>query len=89
MSDQPIRAMVPIVPLTAVDAADAPALREALDRAIGGDKRDACGCHKGCTVTPHDCAVPCRWPACLTEDEARELADEVGRDLLGDHPTRR
>lgn len=37
------------------------------------DKRDECGCHKGCTMDDHDCAVPCRWPDCLTEDEHLEL----------------
>lgn len=47
------------------------------------DKRDVCGCHKGCTWPPggdsilgipgHDCATPCRWPDCLTAMEAAEL----------------
>ena len=47
------------------------------------DKRDECGCHRGCTVLPHDCAVPCRWPDCLTEAEQAELCAEVMRDELG------
>ena len=48
------------------------------------DKRDVCGCHKGCTVLPHVCEVPCRWPTCLTADEHAELVDDLRRDdLLG------
>lgn len=45
------------------------------------DKRDECGCHKGCTMLPHDCHKPCRWPECLTEAEQRQLAEDVLRDL--------
>jgi hypothetical protein len=41
------------------------------------DKPDECGCHRGCTTLPHDCANPCQWPTCLTEAEAQQLADDV------------
>jgi hypothetical protein len=41
------------------------------------DKREECGCHKGCHTDPHDCAVPCRWPSCLTEAEAEQLHGEL------------
>lgn len=44
------------------------------------DKCDECGCHKGCTVLPHECEKPCRWPNCLTEEEQRQLADEIEQD---------
>lgn len=37
------------------------------------DKRDECGCHRTCTVLPHDCEVPCHWPSCLTEFIGRGL----------------
>jgi hypothetical protein len=45
-----------------------------------GDKRDECGCHRGCTWLPHDCAVPCVWPDCLTEGEHRDLVDAIEDD---------
>lgn len=48
------------------------------------DKRDVCGCHKGCTVLPHVCEVPCVWPNCLTDAEHAELADEVERFFVLD-----
>jgi hypothetical protein len=41
------------------------------------DQIDRCGCHRGCTTLPHDCDVPCRWPACLDDDEQDRLAREV------------
>ena len=41
------------------------------------DKRDECGCHRGCTTLPHDCAHPCRWPACLTPEETAELLEDL------------
>lgn len=41
------------------------------------DKREECGCHVGCHTDPHECAVPCRWPACLTDAEARAWAGEI------------
>jgi len=44
------------------------------------DKRDECGCHRGCTWTPHECARPCRWPDCLTDEEAAELERELAAD---------
>lgn len=44
------------------------------------DKRDECGCHKGCTMLPHDCEKPCTWPDCLTEAEQQKLADDVMKD---------
>ncbi len=54
------------------------------------DKRDECGCHRECThppegddilgIPPHTCAVPCRWPACLTEAEQRALLAELDAD---------
>lgn len=47
---------------------------------MSADKRDECGCHHGCTMLPHECAVPCRWPSCLTEAEQQALADEVLAD---------
>lgn len=40
------------------------------------DKRDECGCHPECTVLNHECAVPCRWPVCLTSLEQEELLNE-------------
>jgi hypothetical protein len=36
-----------------------------------------CGCHEGCHTDPHPCDVPCRWPSCLTEEEAAALAGEI------------
>jgi hypothetical protein len=51
---------------------------------VSADKRDECGCHKGCTTLPHACEVPCRWPSCLTDAEHAELvADIIRDDLLG------
>lgn len=37
------------------------------------DKRDECGCHKGCITEPHECEVPCVWPECLTVAEHAEF----------------
>jgi hypothetical protein len=37
------------------------------------DKRDECGCHKGCTMLAHECNKKCVWPDCLTEREHQEL----------------
>ena len=48
------------------------------------DKRDECGCHKGCTVRPHECKKPCVWPTCLTEAEHKELNAELMHDLETD-----
>lgn len=48
------------------------------------DKRDECGCHKGCTVLDHKCDVPCQWPACLTEVEAEALLAEIDEGLWGE-----
>lgn len=48
------------------------------------DKRDQCGCHRGCTTLPHDCDKPCVWPVCLTNEEAGVLLDELARLDLGD-----
>lgn len=48
------------------------------------DKRGECGCHRGCTVLPHDCDEPCRWPGCLTPEEAGELAASIARET-GSH----
>jgi len=45
------------------------------------DKRDECGCHRTCTVLPHDCERPCRWPACLTPQEEAQLAEELAEDV--------
>jgi hypothetical protein len=45
------------------------------------DKRDECGCHKGCTVLPHECEVPCRWPDCLTPQEQEQLAEELRQEM--------
>lgn len=46
------------------------------------DKRDECGCHRGCTVEmfgpQHPCDNRCAWPACLTTDENAELLAELG-----------
>jgi hypothetical protein len=47
------------------------------------DKRDECGCHRECTTLPHACAVPCRWPDCLTEAERFQLCEETMRDEPG------
>lgn len=41
------------------------------------DERDKCGCHKTCTILPHECDNPCNWPSCLIEEEQSQLADEV------------
>lgn len=49
---------------------------------MSADKRDQCGCHRECTVTPHDCEKPCVWPKCLTEAEAAELGAEILADGL-------
>ncbi len=43
------------------------------------DKRLECGCHKQCTVLPHECEKPCVWPMCLTEDEEKELNAEMDK----------
>lgn len=48
------------------------------------DKREQCGCHKRCTVLPHDCENPCVWPDCLTEEEHKQLCDEVYQALVVD-----
>lgn len=42
------------------------------------DKREECGCHKGCTTLPHSCERPCRWPGCLNDEETRQLMEETG-----------
>lgn len=47
------------------------------------DKRVECGCHRGCTVLPHACPNPCRWPECLTPEEQDALAEEIMNDWLG------
>lgn len=44
------------------------------------DKRDECGCHRDCTVLPHDCDHPCIWPDCLSEAEHQTLRDELEAD---------
>jgi len=44
------------------------------------DKRDECGCHKGCVTYPHQCEKKCVWPDCLTEAEHAELSAELERD---------
>ena len=41
------------------------------------DKRVECGCHRECTMAPHECSVPCRWPDCLTEAEHLRLGQEL------------
>ena len=41
------------------------------------DKRDECGCHRGCITLPHECEHPCVWPECLTEEEYTEFAATV------------
>lgn len=48
------------------------------------DKRDECGCHRGCTTLPHQCTDPCRWPDCLTDEESQQLADECMSELAGE-----
>jgi hypothetical protein len=48
------------------------------------DKRDECGCHRGCTVLDHECLFPCRWPACLTWQEHAQLAAEILADEIAD-----
>lgn len=44
------------------------------------DKRDECGCHRECDTLPHTCAVPCRWPDCLSDDEHAALRAELAAD---------
>jgi hypothetical protein len=46
------------------------------------DKRDECGCHRDCTTLEHECDVPCQWPACLNEQEKKELADSIMEDFI-------
>jgi hypothetical protein len=46
------------------------------------DKRDECGCHKGCTMLPHVCEVPCEWPSCLTDKEHEQLIRELKEAML-------
>lgn len=41
------------------------------------DKRAECGCHKICPIAPHGCDNPCKWPKCLTEEEAEKLAKYI------------
>lgn len=45
------------------------------------DKRDECGCHRGCTTDPHECERPCQWPGCLTEAEHAQLAAEIEAEM--------
>lgn len=45
------------------------------------DKRDECGCHKGCAYEPHTCEKPCVWPECLTPEESAELVEEISKEL--------
>lgn len=45
------------------------------------DKRDECGCHKGCTTLPHECEKPCEWPSCLTPEESAELVEKISKEL--------
>jgi hypothetical protein len=47
------------------------------------DKRDECGCHRECVMTPHVCERPCEWPSCLTDAEHAALLVEVKRSLMG------
>lgn len=47
---------------------------------MSGDKQAECGCHRACTTIPHPCTAPCKWPLCLTEDEAAELLRELEDD---------
>lgn len=47
------------------------------------DKRDECGCHRTCTVLPHECAVPCVWPSCLTDEELAAVDAELAEDAPG------
>ncbi|WP_432112792.1 hypothetical protein [Streptomyces sp. S1] len=48
------------------------------------DKRDECECHRECSTEQHPCEKPCRWPGCLTDAEADELAAKVMKELWGD-----
>jgi hypothetical protein len=41
------------------------------------DQRDVCDCHRECSVEPHACAAPCRWPDCLTEADVQEVLAEM------------
>lgn len=41
------------------------------------DKRDECGCHRGCVTLPHECEHPCVWPKCLTKSEEAELIKDL------------
>lgn len=79
-----LRRLAAVSPDDEWHAADAyGALAAAVLRHVrGADKRDACGCHKGCTTLPHECAKPCRWPACLDEVESRILAAEINADMM-------
>lgn len=42
------------------------------------DKRDECGCHKGCGYEEHSCSKPCQWPDCLNDDEMMDLLKKIG-----------
>lgn len=44
------------------------------------DKRIECGCHRGCTMLPHECEKPCVWPSCLSEEEEQQLLKEIEED---------
>jgi hypothetical protein len=44
------------------------------------DKRNECGCHRGCIVLEHYCRHPCEWPGCLTPDELQELLESLNED---------
>lgn len=44
------------------------------------DKRDECGCHRECTVTPHFCLIQCTWPACLNDEQVAQLLAEMDDD---------
>lgn len=44
------------------------------------DKRDECGCHRECTMLPHECTKPCEWPSCLTDTEQQQLCDDLEYD---------
>ena len=45
------------------------------------DKREECGCHRGCVLEAHVCDRPCRWPECLTDAEHAQLAREIAEEL--------
>lgn len=78
---------VPVEAGTKAELYRPPLTRDDLDVIPHGrhveDQRDRCGCHRECSMLPHDCERPCRWPDCLSAAESQALADEIDAEMRG------